>query len=167
MKIDIKGILLLAVIAGVFAFFWLAPDDGLQAAPDFDMTTIDGEQLGSNQLDGKPYMVVFWATDCPGCVKEIPHLNALYNEFGDQGFKVIAVAMPHDELPLIKTMRDQKAMDYEIVFDTDGMIAKTFGGVIVTPTNFLISPEGKIALHKMGEFDTDEVHQLISNMLKG
>lgn len=166
MKLDIKGILLLVAIAGVLAFFWLAPNDGLQAAPNAKMTTIDGEQIDLKALRGKPYMVVFWATDCPGCVKEIPHLNSLYNELGKQGFRVIAIAMPHDEIPLIKTMREEKAMNYEIVFDEDGTLAKAFGGVKVTPTNFLISPEGKIALQKMGEFDVDEMYQMISNMLK-
>lgn len=44
MKIDINGILLLAAIAGISAFFWLAPGDGLQAAPNVRMTTIDGEK---------------------------------------------------------------------------------------------------------------------------
>ena len=45
MKLDIKGILLLAAIAGALAFFWLAPSDGLQAAPKAKMTTIDGEPI--------------------------------------------------------------------------------------------------------------------------
>lgn len=166
MKININGILLLAAIAGVFTFFWLVPGDGLQAAPKVEMTTIDGRKIDLKELYGKPYMVVFWATDCPGCVKEIPHLNTLYDDFSKQGFQVIAIAMPHDELPLIRTMREQKAMSYEIVFDEDGTLAKAFGGVSLTPTNFLISPKSKIALQKIGEFDVDKMHQMISDMLK-
>ena len=166
MKVNIKGISLLAFIAGVLTFFWLTSGDGLQAAPSVKMTTIDGGEINPEKLRGKPYMVVFWATDCPGCVKEIPHLNTLYSGFSKQGFRVVAIAMPHDELSLIRTMREQKAMSYEIVFDEDGTLAKAFGGVKVTPTSFLISPEGKIVLQKMGEFDVDTVHQMISDMLK-
>ncbi len=112
-------------------------------------------------------MVVFWATDCPGCVKEIPHLNELYTEFGKDGFEVIAIAMPHDQVDHIKTMRIQKGMRYKIVFDKDGALAKAYGGVSLTPTNLLISPEGKIALHKVGNFDTDNIRRLIVGMLKG
>ena len=167
MKLDIKGLLILALIAGALTFFWLAPSDGLQAAPKLQLTTIDGEKIDSSDLKGKPYMVVFWATDCPGCVKEIPHLNELYTELGNDGFRVIAIAMPHDELDLIRTMRDEKSMSYDIVFDEEGTLAKAFGGVKVTPTNFLISPQGKIALHKMGEFQPQELRQMIDNMLKG
>lgn len=167
MKLDIKGLLVLALIAGALTFFWLAPNDGLQAAPELEVTTIDGEKINSAELKGKPYMVVFWATDCPGCVREIPHLNGLYNALNKEGFRIIAVAMPHDELPLIRTMREEKGMTYDIVFDEDGTIAKAFGGVKVTPTNVLISPQGKIALQKMGEFQPDDIRKLIDDMIKG
>ncbi len=167
MKLDMKGLLVLALIAGALVFFWLAPNDGLQAAPHLKTTTIDGESIDSADLKGKPYMVVFWATDCPGCVREIPHLNALYNDLNADGFRVIGVAMPHDELPLIQTMRQEKNMNYDIVFDEDGLLAKAYGGVKVTPTSFLVSPEGKISLHKMGMLEMDAMRQTIENMLKG
>lgn len=167
MKLDIKGLLVLALIAGVLAFFWLAPNDGLQAAPKLQATTIDGEKIDSGDLKGKPYMVVFWATDCPGCVREIPHLNELYSDLNKDGFRVIGIAMPHDELPLIRTMRQEKNMNYDIVFDEDGMLAKAYGGVKVTPTSFLVSPKGKITLHKMGMLEMDAMRQTIEGMLKG
>lgn len=167
MKLDIKALLGLAVIAGVLAFFFLAPTDGLQAAPTPKMTTIDGKTIDPGKLSGKPYMVVFWATDCPGCVKEIPHLNELYTDLGKDGFEVIAIAMPHDEVAQIKTMRKQKGMNYKIVFDEDGTLAKAYGGVTLTPTNLLISPDGKVALHKVGTFDPANIRQLITDMLKG
>lgn len=165
MKLDIKALLLLIVIAGAAAFFWLAPSSGLQAAPSTTITTIDGATIAPDTLKGKPYLVVFWATSCSGCVKEIPQLVDLYKELGNEGFRVVAVAMSYDELPLIKAMREQKGMSYDIAWDKDGSIAKAFGGVMVTPTNFLVSPDGKIALQKMGEFDANEMHQRIKAML--
>ncbi len=167
MKLDIKALSGLAIIAGVLAFFFLAPDDGLQAAPQPLMTTIDGQQIDPGTLKGKPYMVVFWATDCPGCVKEIPHLNELYSEFSTAGFEVIAIAMPHDQIEHIQTMRQQKGMNYNIVFDKNGELAETYGGIKLTPTNLLISPDGKIALRKMGNFDIAHLRQTIADMLKG
>lgn len=167
MKLDIKALLALAVLAGVVTFFFLAPTDGLQAAPTQKMTTIDGKVIDPDKLSGKPYMVVFWATDCPGCIKEIPHINELYTDFGKEGFEVVAIAMPHDEISQIKTMRSQRGMNYNIVFDEDGTLAKAYGGITLTPTNMIISPEGKVALNKVGTFDLANIRQLISNMLKG
>ena len=43
MKLDIKGLAVLALIAGALAFFWLAPNDGLQAALKLQATTIEGK----------------------------------------------------------------------------------------------------------------------------
>lgn len=80
---------------------------------------------------------------------------------------MIAIAMPHDEVAQIKTMREQKAMNYKIVFDKDGTLAKAYGGVTLTPTNLLISPDGKVALHKVGTFDPSHMRQLITDMLQG
>ena len=58
-------------------------------------------------------------------------------------------------------------MNYDIVFDEDGMLAKAYGGVKVTPTSFLVSPKGKITLHKMGMLEMDAMRQTIEGMLKG
>jgi len=165
MKLDIKIILLLAIVAGAATFFWFMPGSGLQAAPQTTLTTIDGERINTKALQGSPYMVVFWATDCPGCIKEIPHLNELYSDLKGQGFKVLAIALPHDRIPQIETMRAQKGMNYDIVYDESGDLLETYGGIMVTPTNILVSPEGRIVYQKAGEFDPVQMRQRIEQLL--
>lgn len=123
MKLDIKALLILAVIIGAAALFWLMPSKGLQAAPNAELTTIDGNKIATEQLKGKPYLAVFWATSCSGCVKEIPQLVELQKEFGKDGFKILAIAMEYDELPLIKTMREQKGFgQYAALIPSDVVI---------------------------------------------
>ena len=165
MKLDIKALVILALIIGAAAFFWFMPSKGLQAAPTTQMTTIDGAKISTEQLKGKPYLAVFWATSCSGCVKEIPQLIELQKEFGKDGFRVLAIAMSYDEPPLIKTMREQKGMNYEIAWDQDGSVAKAFGGVMVTPTNFLVSGDGKIVLQQLGDFKVDDMRARIKTLL--
>lgn len=168
MKLDIKSLALVVIIAAVVGFFLFAPNgEGLKAAPSFTAQTIDGKALSTDDLKGKPYLAVFWATDCPTCIKEIPELVELQHKFKDQGFKVVAFALPHDEIDAIRAMREQKNMDYTIVFDQEGSISNAFGGIQVTPTNFLVSPNGKIVLHQLGMMDMGDVAQRISKMLKG
>jgi len=55
------------VIFIVIAFLWLGPS-GLQKAPDITLTSIDGKQIELESLKGKPVLVTFWATSCPGCI---------------------------------------------------------------------------------------------------
>ncbi|OQX13770.1 MAG: redoxin domain protein [Thiothrix lacustris] len=167
MKLDIKGIAILAFIAGILAFFLLAPAGGINAAPAITLQTIDGQTLELEKLKGKPYLMVFWATDCPGCVKEIPHLVDLNQKLQGTGFRTIAVALPHDKEDAIKAMRQLKGMQYDLVYDKTGEWSRAFGGIKVTPTSFLVNPEGKITRMQLGNFDFDQLEQQIRSMLKG
>lgn len=167
MKLDIKGIAILAFIAGIAAFFLFMPAEGIKAAPALSVQTIDGETIELDKLKGKPYLMTFWATDCPSCVKEIPHLVELQQKLQGTGFRIIAAAMPHDEVSAIQAMRVQKGMQYDLAYDKTGEWGQAFGGIKVTPTSFLVSPEGKIVRQQLGGFDFKQLEQQIRAMLKG
>lgn len=168
MKLDIKGLAIIAILAAIIGFFLLAPSgEGLKAAPSFKAQTVDNKPLTTDSLKDKPYLAVFWSTDCPTCVKEIPELIELQHKYHDKGFNVIAIALPHDNTKAIKAMREQKGMNYPIIYDQDGKISQAFGGIQVTPTNFLVSPEGKITLQQLGLMDMTDVKKRIEAMLKG
>ncbi|UOG93375.1 MAG: TlpA family protein disulfide reductase [Candidatus Thiothrix sulfatifontis] len=157
----------MAFIAGIVAFFLLAPAGGINAAPAITLQTIDGQAIELEKLKGKPYLMVFWATDCPGCVKEIPHLVDLNQKLQGTGFRTIAVALPHDKEASIQAMRQQKGMQYDLVYDKTGEWSRAFGGIKVTPTSFLVNPDGKITRMQLGNFDFDQLEQQIRSMLKG
>ena len=63
---------------------------------NLDMTTISGEKITSKNLLGKVVLINFWATDCPGCIAEMPGLIKTYNKYKNQNFEVIAVSMFYD-----------------------------------------------------------------------
>jgi len=167
MKLDMKGLAILALIAGVLAFFLLMPSQGLKGiSPALDVQTIDGQSLNLDTLKGKPYMLVFWSTTCPGCVSEIPALQALDKKMQGTGFRIIAVAMPYDEAPEIKAMQAQKGIGYTVAHDQSGELIKQFD-VRVTPTSFLIDATGKIAAQRLGEWNPAELEQKVLALLKG
>mgnify|MGYP000433202167 CR=1 FL=1 len=58
--------------------------DGLGKAPNVTVTGTQGQSITLNK-PMKPVLVNFWATSCPGCIKEMPHLIELYNEMHEQG----------------------------------------------------------------------------------
>ena len=82
------------VLFSAIAFLWFGPS-GLQPAPDIEFTTVDGKKIDLKTLKGKPVLVTFWATSCPGCIKEMPHLIELYHELHNKGLEIIGVAMPY------------------------------------------------------------------------
>lgn len=150
---------------GILAYVWFTPS-GLKQAPPLVVTTLGGERISLEQLQGRPVLVTFWATTCPGCVKEMPHLVELYKELGPQGFELIALAMSYDPEDQVREMVRLKRLPYKVVLDSDGAAAQAFGDVKLTPTNFLIDPNGRIVQQKLGEMDIDALRNRILGMLK-
>ena len=105
----IKKTLLFAITLAVLLFIitWVK-NNNVQMAPDISFSDIDGQQHSLSQYANKPVLMIFWATDCPGCVREMPELNALYNDYADKGLAMIGVAMSHDTPEHINAMRHQQ-----------------------------------------------------------
>ena len=159
------GLFAVALLGGL-GFLLLAPS-GLSKAPAVTLKTIDGETVELDALRGKPVLLTFWATTCSGCVKEMPYLVELHNTYGQQGLEVIGVAMAYDPPNQVLAMRERRGLPYTIALDLDSSAAQAFGDVKLTPTTFLIAPDGRIVYRKLGEFDHDFVAASIRDMLKG
>ena len=163
MKSQHRNILFaLTLIVGLFAINWL--NSGSNIVPELSFTDIDGQQHSLSQYAGKPILITFWATDCPGCIEEMPDLIALHNQYADQGLTMIEVAMAHDSLHHIKAMRDDRKLPFIITWDNTAEIAFAFDNVRVTPTHFLIAPEGEITMRKIGNINIDYMHEKLQEM---
>jgi peroxiredoxin len=161
---DIAIGLFALILVGALGYLWLSPE-GLKQVPAVTVRTLDGTQLDLAALRGRPLLVTFWATSCTGCVKEIPHLIELHEEFSPQGFEVVAIAMSYDPPNHVIAMRDARKIPYTIALDLDENAARAFGDVRLTPTTFLIAPDGRIVRQKIGELDMAEVRGQIRAML--
>jgi len=91
-----KLLFALPVFALAVWIAWQAVPRMTGAAPEVTFTTITGKQVALREWRGKPAIVTFWATDCPTCMLEIPHLIDLYRQFHPQGLEMVAVAMAYD-----------------------------------------------------------------------
>lgn len=162
-KIIGAGLVLLLVIAfGRLQF--IEPEE---IAPDVIFKTITGKQIPLKTLKGKPVLVTFWATNCPGCVQEIPHLISLYQQFHAQGLEIIAVAMTYNPPNLVVEMAKARQIPYYVTLDLKSDLAKAFGDVTLIPRTFLIAPDGKIVLNQLGLFDMEIIKKRIENYLPG
>jgi len=165
MKIRDTLIAVFAVLLlGGLGWLWFSPA-GLEKAPAVSFKIVDGRTLDLQQLRGKPVLVTFWATSCPGCIKEMPHLIELYHDLAPKGFELIGVAMAYDPPNHVMEMRKERNIPYPIALDINSKIAHAFGDVSLTPTHFLIDPQGRIVQHKIGELDMAKVRHRIQAML--
>ncbi len=116
--------------------------------PNFKVTTLDGTMMESEKIVGKsPLFLVFWATWCPNCKREIPHINQLVEEFGSKGgkgrgmeFLGVNVGV-NDSEKKVRRYAKKYAMDYPIYFDKDSSLTKRFK-VSGTPTIIIVDKSG-------------------------
>lgn len=69
--------------------------------PDFRVTMSTGEALRTNDLKGKPAVIVLFNTSCPDCRKELAAIQQLYESYGTSGqvtFTAISRAQSHESV---------------------------------------------------------------------
>ncbi len=136
-----------------------------RAAPDATLHLLDAPATSLAALRGQPVLLTFWATSCPGCIEEIPLLTELHTRYGPRGLKVIGVAMTYDPEAQVRALVERKGVPYPIALDRDGSVSQAMGTVRLTPTTFLLDPQGKVTYQKVGIFDLDKVKGLVEGML--
>ena len=130
-------------------------------------TTLTGESITWPSLRGGPVLVAFWATDCPSCIAEIPHLLELYRRYHRQGLEIIAIAMYYDPPSHVVAMTKSNQLPYPVVLDLDGRHARAFGDVNLTPTTLLIDRDGNVVSRTTGLMDQSDMSARIEQLLKG
>ena len=169
-KLTIRDKLIVVFVAAVLigiGYVWLSPA-GIQPAPSLSMKSLPGgHPIDLAKLRGRPVLVTFWATSCPGCIKEMPHLIELYKELNPKGLEIIGIAMNYDRPDHVMAMQKSKGIPYPITWDGTSEAAVAFGKVTLTPTSFLIDPNGQIVSQTIGEMDMQLLHAQILTMLSG
>lgn len=164
-KTSSKFIVLVAIVAVIALIFGYQALNAKPAAPKLDFTNIQGKTIDQQSLQGKVYMVNFWATSCATCIKEMPQMIASYEKFRAQGLEFFAVAMSYDPPNYVLNFTETRQLPFQVVLDHQGKIAQAFGDVKLTPTTFVIDKQGKIIKRYVGEPSFDELNQLLATEL--
>ena len=133
---------------------------------NLNLTTINGEKITSQQLLGKITLINFWATDCPGCINEMPGLIETYNQYKGQGLEVIAVAMYYDPPSRVISFTKNNNLPFPVVLDTNKKIITKFNNVKLTPTSIILDENGYVINTIIGEIDFNEFNNDLIKLLK-
>jgi len=111
-------------------------------APDFSITTADGEYVTLEDLRGKVVLLDFWGTWCPPCVASVPALRDLQKRFSKEPqFKMISVANDPDEAKWRGFIEKNQMMAWTQYYDRDHHVVRAFD-VRAFPTYILLDAEG-------------------------
>ncbi len=136
-------------------------------APDFTLENMDGDKLSLSDFHGQVVMLNFWATWCPPCRREIPSMESIYQDFGKDGFVVLAVNEFEDP-DHVFAYTGQLSVDptFPVLFDRDSTVSQLYG-VKGLPTTVLIDKQGKMVYRAVGgrDFDHTEVRDIVRSLL--
>ena len=117
-------------------------------AADFSVEDIEGKTHKLNDYKGRNVVVVFWATWCPACNLEIPHLIELRKMLPEDKLAILAIS--NEEPEHLKNFAALKGINYTIASLGDSFLPKPFADVTSIPTTFFIDPNGKIKFAAVG-----------------
>jgi len=135
-KLLLELVVLLVFMIALEAY--LTRDAVSGKAPAISATMISGQSFTLDSLRGKPAVVYFWATWCPVCNLEQGMVDSLANDY-----PVITVAMQSGEDKEVVEYLKEKGVNYPVVNDPKGEIARRYG-VSGVPASFVLDGNGDV-----------------------
>lgn len=135
------------------------------AAPDFEMTTFEGETFRLSEHRGEVVIVNFWGSWCDPCREEMPAFQQASETSGDD-VTFVGVGSKRDPEDKALAFAKEFGVTYPIGRDTEGgtaaagQITKDFG-LAVYPTTYIVDPDGNISAIIMNGMDTDDLASYI------
>jgi peroxiredoxin len=118
-------------------------------APDFSITTADGEYINSDDLRGKVVLLDFWGTWCQPCRASVPALRDLNKRYAKEtAFVMIGIASENEAEPW-RAFTTENKMVWPQYLDKQRKIVRMFN-VSAYPTYILIDHEGIIRFRSIG-----------------
>ncbi|MFD2696831.1 TlpA family protein disulfide reductase [Mesonia sediminis] len=118
---------------------------------DYNLDFIDaaGNRRSLKEFKGKVIFLNFWATWCPPCVAEMPSINSLHEEMGDE----VAFVLLSFDKDFEKAKAFDKRKGYNLpIFAPAGKLPSMFQSSAL-PTTYVIDAEGNLALTHTGMAD--------------
>jgi thiol-disulfide isomerase/thioredoxin len=135
-----------------------------QAAPDFELTSLDGKKVKLSDYRGKAVLLDFWATWCVPCKIEMPWFEELQKQYGPQGLQVLGVAMDDTGQEAVAKFAKDVGASYTIVMGKEA-VAEAYGGLQFLPTTVFVGRDGKIVERVFGLVSHSEIEDNIKKSL--
>lgn len=134
-------------------------------APDFTLTALDGTPFTLSDHRGEVVILNFWATWCLPCLAEMPTLEALQQELGDDGLQIVGISQDTGGADEIRPFAEQLAVTYPLLPDPAFNVSTRYGGVPVLPTTIVIDREGHIVQSEYGALTRRKLLAMLDGLL--
>lgn len=132
-------------------------------APDFELKTLNGQTVRLSDYQGKKVILNFWATWCPPCKAEMPHMQSFYEKYKHQGVEILAVNLTSQDsgVDKVQSFAKEYGLTFPVLLDEEGFAAQKYN-IVTVPTSYMIDTEGTIVETVVGPMD----ETMMENLLK-
>lgn len=130
------------------------------AAPDFELKSLDGKNVKLSDYRGKAVLLNFWATWCEPCKLEMPWIVDLNKKYGPQGLVTLGVAMDDSSEADIAKFAKDMGVNYPVLLGKES-VGDLYGGTEFLPTTFYIGRGGKVVTSNFGIKGADDIESNI------
>jgi thiol-disulfide isomerase/thioredoxin len=114
-------------------------------------TMLDGRRARATEYKGKVLVLDFWATYCPPCREEVPHLIALQKRYGAQGLNVVGLNVGGDEdRPKVPGFVQEFKISYPLGYPDDDLAAAVFSDTDAIPQTYVFDRNGRLVKRFVG-----------------
>jgi cytochrome c biogenesis protein CcmG/thiol:disulfide interchange protein DsbE len=149
----ILGIVMVIAVVGLQLRSQLAGQPERGPAPDFIVTTYNGETFDLSDQRGNVVVLNFWGSWCAPCRTEAPGLQAIYERYRDRGVTFIGVTWL-DERPDALAFIEEFSLTFPSGPDTGLRISDAYG-ITGAPETFVIDQDGNVAASFLGPLSED------------
>lgn len=152
-------------LAAVFALICL-PVQAATPMPSFSLSDArSGKSINSEVFKGKALLVTFFATWCGPCIKEVPDLIKLQEQYNKNGFSVLALSMDRGGPSVVKKLINKYSINYPVLM-ANPATGRAFGGIRSIPASFLINKRGNVVKrYRLGYIPHSEFENDIRRLL--
>ncbi|MEG0383986.1 MAG: TlpA disulfide reductase family protein [Solibacillus sp.] len=137
-----------------------------QIAPDFTLMNIQGEEVTLSDLRGKRVVLNFWATWCPPCEAEMPHMQKYYDKYAKKdNVEIIGVNLTYEKenVERVKQFLESYNITFPILLEPVWSVSKQYE-IITIPSTFMIDTEGKIQKQIIGPLDVESLRENVKDL---
>ena len=133
-------------------------------APDFTVTDLNGKKHTLSEYRGKNVMLTFWATWCPPCIAEIPHLIELRKQIGEDKLVMLAISyidQRNTAEAVKKFVTANPIINYSVTSTDAETMPIPYNLINSIPSSFFIAPDGQIKLATEGMISLPQMKAII------
>jgi peroxiredoxin len=138
-------------------------------APNFRTTDVQGRAVKLEDFLGKgPVVVDFWATWCKPCIKELPFVQRLHDEYAKHGVQVLAVTIDSPKSQSrVRPFVKGHGFTFHVLMDGDQEIFRQLQGEGSVPYVVVLDRDGFVRYRHTGyrPGDEEELEKVVREML--